>query len=63
MVKIYTTDTCPKCKMLKKKMEAKGIEYVECTDLNIMKALGFNSVPQIEIVMDYSEANEWIDEQ
>ena len=66
MVTIYTTETCPKCKILKKKMEEKGIEFKECTDINVMSALNIHSVPYLEVdnqLMDFGEANNWINNQ
>lgn len=29
MITVYTTDTCAYCKMVKKYLQAKGVEYVE----------------------------------
>ena len=66
MVKIYTTSTCPKCKILKKKMESKNIDFEEITDMEAMMALGFLSVPWLEVdgeLMDFNEANTWINTQ
>ena len=31
MIKIYTTETCSRCKVLKIKMDAKGIPYESVT--------------------------------
>ena len=66
MVTIYTTETCPKCKILKMKLTAKGIDYKECTDMEIMEFLELRSVPYLEVneqLMDFSEANNWINKQ
>ena len=64
---IYTTDSCPKCKILKKIMDERQIDYTECDDIIIMTEKGFSSVPQLEIrkltgneVMDFQEAFKWI---
>ena len=46
MVKIYTTDTCPRCKVLKVKMDAKGIPYESITD-----------VDEIQKMYDFKTAN------
>lgn len=66
MVMIYTTETCPKCKMLKKKMELKNIDFTECNDIEVMDKLGFASVPWLRVdgeFMNFAQANNWIDNQ
>ena len=67
MVKIYTTDTCPRCKVLKMKMDAKGIPYESITDVNEINNLGIMSVPYMQVddgeLMDFAKANAWINEQ
>ena len=67
MVKIYTTDTCPRCKVLKVKMDAKGIPYESITDVNEIQRLGIMSVPYMQVddgeLMDFATANTWINEQ
>ena len=67
MVKIYTTDTCPRCKVLKVKMDAKGIPYESITDVDEIQRLGIMSVPYMQVddgeLMDFATANTWINEQ
>lgn len=67
MVKIYTTDTCPRCKVLKVKMDAKGIPYESITDVNEIQRLGIMSVPYMQVddgeLMDFATANAWINQQ
>ena len=67
MVKIYTTDTCPRCKVLKVKMDAKGIPYESITDVDEIQRLGIMSVPYMQVddgeLMDFAIANAWINEQ
>ena len=67
MVKIYTTDTCPRCKVLKVKLESKGIDYEEITDVSEIEKLGILSVPYMQIddgeLMDFATANNWINNQ
>lgn len=65
-IKIYTSPVCPKCKVLKTKMERKGIIFEETTDLEPLAAAGVASLPQLEIdgiLMGFSEANNWVDAQ
>ena len=59
---LYTTG-CPKCFVLKKKLEAANISYEACTDVDIMRSLGINAVPVLvvnEKMLNFIEANEWI---
>lgn len=64
-VVMYSTG-CPKCNVLKKKMEAKGIEYEENNSVDEMTLLGITHVPVLfvdENRMEFSEANQWINAQ
>lgn len=67
MIKIYTTETCPRCKVLKIKMNAKGIPYESITDVDEIQRLGIMSVPYMQVddgeLMDFATANAWINEQ
>ncbi len=66
MVTIYTTETCPKCSILKKKMVSTGIDFKECNDMEVLVGMGLSSVPCLEVdgkLMDFGEANVWINEQ
>jgi len=62
MTTLYTTH-CPKCKVIEKKLAAKGIEYVEVTDKEKMIQLGFKSAPVLEVdgrIYNFSEANKYL---
>ena len=57
---------CPRCKVLKSKLDEKGIEYEDISDVEIMKAKGFQEAPKLEVsgvIMDFKEAVKWIKEQ
>lgn len=57
---------CPKCTILKKKLFQKGIEYTEVNDIQQMLDMGLKSVPWLEVdgqLMDFNQANKWINEQ
>lgn len=57
---------CPKCRILEKKLAQKGIEYVEVNDTQQMLDMGLKSVPWLEVngqMMDFNQANKWINEQ
>lgn len=62
---LYSTG-CPKCKILKQKLDEKGITYEVCSDVNIMISKGIKSVPLLEVeekIMTYIDAVNWIKEQ
>lgn len=57
---------CPRCKVLKMKLDQKGIQYTTVNDVEEMKAKGFQEAPKLEVdgvVMDFKEATNWIKEQ
>ena len=63
-ITIYTTH-CPRCEVLKKKLEQKGITwYNEIGSMEIMNNLGIKSVPMMSIndgkLMNFGEAIKWI---
>ena len=62
---LYSTG-CPKCQVLKMKMDKLGIEYATVNDIEVMKAKGFNEAPKLEVdgvIMGFKEAADWIKEQ
>lgn len=62
MITLYTTH-CPKCRVLEVKLNKKGIEYQENTDIEYMSSLGIMSVPVLEVdgeLLDFTTANNWI---
>lgn len=65
MINFFTT-SCPKCKILKKKMDDKGISYNTVTDIEVMTALGLDSVPVLQFddgaLMDFGKAIKWVNE-
>ena len=65
MITIYTTQTCPKCKILKKKLQEKGIEYKEFNDEDEMQRMGILSVPVMDVdgeQLDFPAAIKYINE-
>lgn len=50
-VKVYTSDTCPRCKILKTKLQDVSIPYQEITevDYNMLRSHGIMSLPVIEL--------------
>lgn len=62
---LYSTH-CPKCNVLKSKLNQKGINYEEVNDIKIMREKGFISAPNLEVdgvVYDFKEAVKWIGER
>ncbi len=59
---LYSTG-CPKCKILKKKLAEKNIDYTENQNVEEMVALGIDQVPVLKIdgeIMKFKEAVEWV---
>lgn len=54
---------CPQCIVLKEKLKAANIDYLEVTDKDAIIAQGITKVPVLEvdgIRMELAAANEWI---
>ena len=65
MVTLYST-YCPKCIVLEKKLNTKGIKFELVEDQDVMIEKGFMSAPMLDVdgkIMDFTEANKWINEQ
>lgn len=62
MIKLYTID-CPKCKVLEKKLDAKGIIYEITKDKEEMAAKKIYDLPVLEVdnkILNFNEAVNWI---
>ena len=67
---LYTAETCPKCKVIKKKLNDAGIEYEICQDLDKLAELadkyGIRTLPILEIeegnLLDFSHILDYIKE-
>lgn len=63
---ILYSNGCPKCKVLKSKLESKKIEFTETDDFSKLKDQGIQSLPIMEIdgeILTFVEANNWINNQ
>lgn len=61
---LYSTG-CPKCKILKKKLEDKNIDYVENDNIETMISLGIEQVPVLSVdnkLFQFAEAVKWVNE-
>lgn len=54
---------CPRCKVLKMKLDQKGIQYETVSDISIMQEKGFNEAPKLEVegvIMGFKDAVDWL---
>lgn len=61
---LYTTH-CPKCSILKTKLDEAGLEYEMITDIETIAGKGFRTVPMLEIdgkILDFAQAIKYIKE-
>ena len=59
---LYSTG-CPKCKVLKSKLEEKSIEFVENNSVEEMTGLGITQVPVLAVggvLLDFKQAVTWV---
>lgn len=57
---------CPRCKVLKMKLDQKGVKYETVNDIEVMKAKGFIEAPKLEVdgvVYGFKEAVDWLKER
>jgi len=63
-ITLYSTPTCPKCKILETKLWNKGYEVHREMDEQVLIDMGLKSVPWLKVddgeLMDFVTANEWI---
>lgn len=60
---IFYTTGCPKCAVLKKKMDQKHIFYKSVSSMDEMLKAGLKSAPALRVdgaLMGYSDAIQWI---
>lgn len=63
---VLFSNNCPRCKVLKTKLEQNNIEFEENNDVEFMLQKGFTTTPVLEvngIIYNFKEAVEWIKEQ
>lgn len=64
MVKVILYEHgCPRCKVLKMKLDKSGVEYETVNDIEVMKAKGFVDAPKLEVageIYGFKEAVEWL---
>lgn len=64
---LYKSATCPQCKVVKVKLEKKGIPFIEEMDVNIMAERGVKGIPTLEVdgnlINNIGDINRWINAQ
>ena len=61
-ITLYSTG-CPKCKILKSKLQEKNIEFVENNSIEEMIELGITQVPVLSVsgvMFDFKKAVTWV---
>ena len=59
---LYTTG-CPKCRILRQKLDNANIGFVMCTNVYEKQAMGFTTVPMLKVgdeIMNFGEAVKWV---
>lgn len=59
---LYSTG-CPKCKILKQKLDSKAIPYTENNSVDEMLGFGISQVPVLSVdgeLFPFVQANEWL---
>ena len=62
---MYSTG-CPKCNVLKSKLDSKSIPYMVVSDISSIVAKGITTVPALEIdgrLLDFKKAIDWVNER
>lgn len=62
MITLYSTG-CPRCNVLKQKLDSKNIEYTVVNDVDIMTEKGISTVPVLEVngqLLQFKEAVDWV---
>jgi NAD(P)H-nitrite reductase large subunit len=63
MIKFYST-YCPRCRVLKEKLDSKNIKYELHTDTQEMVRLGLVNAPALQLedgrLLDFGQAVKWV---
>lgn len=60
---VFYSTGCPRCSVLKQKLESKNIEFETVTDIDKMIELGIQSAPILTVdgeVLDFTKAIKWV---
>mgnify|MGYP004632778289 CR=1 FL=1 len=62
---VLYSNECPKCKVLKIKLDQKDVSYKETENFEELSEKGFKSLPVLKIneeFMDFAKAYKWVQE-
>lgn len=63
-VTLYSSPTCPKCKVIEAKFKKKNIEVIKEIDEEVIMGKGLKSIPWVQLqdgsMLDFKAANDWI---
>ena len=62
-ITVYSSPTCPKCKMLKMELNKRGFSFEDCQDEELMIKLGYIEPPVVIIngeKYNFKQAVDWI---
>ena len=63
---LYSTSTCPKCKVVKMKLDKAGIKYEVNDNIEEMEALGIKSIPMLQkdgSLLDFNQIIQFIKQE
>ncbi|MBQ6143544.1 MAG: hypothetical protein IJI84_03550 [Clostridia bacterium] len=63
---ILYSNGCPKCKVLKAKLESKSIPFAENGNLEELVSMGIQSLPVLNVdgtFLNFVKANDWVNSQ
>lgn len=63
---ILYSNGCPKCKVIKSKLEAKNIKFSESSNIEELTSLGIQSLPILKVgdeFLNFVDANTWVNNQ
>ena len=66
MITIFTTSHCPRCQLLKTKLDQLNIPYEVFDDEEKMMDMGIQSVPMMSVdgrLMDFADALKYLNER
>ncbi len=63
---ILYSNGCPKCNVIKSKLQSKKIAFTETDDFSKLNDMGIQSLPALEVdgkILTFVEANNWVNNQ
>lgn len=63
---VLYSNGCPKCRVIKSKLESKKIKFIETDDTQKLLSFGYKAYPVLKVndkMMDFVSANAWVNER